>query len=127
MSQEHHTQQLVRAEEGITVLLCLVDDAYQSINPQARCYESLKRLSDSEVLPLALFQQLRGVESKRSFLRDAAHFFSRLFPSIVGLAPSSSHCRLRKLRRFLELLRRAVVAKLSATPRTQRDMRRSRR
>src|SRR5215204_5228614 len=34
--------------------------------PPARCYESIKRLSDSQVIALALFQQLRGVESERS-------------------------------------------------------------
>src|SRR5215211_5938046 len=34
--------------------------------PPARSYESIKRLSDSQVIALALFQQLRGVESERS-------------------------------------------------------------
>lgn len=56
----------------------------------------------SEVLTLALFQQLRGLESERSFLRDAARFFSHLFPGVVGLHPSSLHRRVRKLRRFLD-------------------------
>jgi hypothetical protein len=54
---------------------------------------------------------LRGVESERSFLRDAARFFSHLFPGVAGLHPSSFHRRLRKkLRRLLEPLRRAVLA-----------------
>src|SRR3712207_786285 len=66
-------------------------------------------LADSEVMTLALFQQLRGVESERSFLRDAEGFFSHLFPGVVGLHPSSLHRRVRKLRRFLEPLRRNVV------------------
>ncbi|MBA2783323.1 MAG: hypothetical protein H0T74_10450 [Rubrobacteraceae bacterium] len=43
----------------------------------------MKRLSDSEVLTLALLQQLRGVESSRSFLRDVERFFSHLFPGVV--------------------------------------------
>ena len=60
-------------------------------------------------MTLALFQQLRGVESERSFLRDAEGFFSHLFPGVVGLHPSSLHRRVRKLRRFLEPLRRNVV------------------
>ena len=68
--------------------------------------------------PLALFQQLRGMESQRSFLRDASRFFSHLFPGVVGLAPSSLHRRLRKLRRFLELLRRDVVAEPVGDPET---------
>jgi hypothetical protein len=75
-------------------------DAYANLNPRARRYEGLKRLSDSEVLALALFQQLRGVESQRSFLRDTQRFFSHLFPGVVGLAPSSFHRRERKLRRL---------------------------
>ena len=85
MAQEHHTQQLVRAEEKNMVLFCLVKDVYQSINPWTRRYESLKLLSDSEALALVLFQQRRSVEPERSFLRDGAYFFSYLFPG-VGLA-----------------------------------------
>ena len=79
-------------------------------------YESLKKLSDSEVITLALFQQLRGVESERSFLREATRFFSHLFPGVVGLFPSSFHRRVRKLRRYLELLRRAVLPELVGNP-----------
>jgi hypothetical protein len=93
-------------EEAVTVLFCLVDDVYQNINPNAQRYECLKKLSDSEDITLALFQQLRGMESQRSFVRDTSRFFSHLFPGVVGLAPSSLHRRLRKLRRSLELLRR---------------------
>jgi hypothetical protein len=98
------------------VLFCLVEDVYQSINPWARRYESLKLLSDSKALALVLLQQCRSREPERSFLRDAAYFFSHLFPGVVGLAPSSFHRPLRKLRRFLELLRRAVVAEFVGHP-----------
>ena len=86
MVHQHHTRRLDRTEEAIIILFCLIDDAYALLNPHARCYESIKRLSDSEVITLALFQQLRGVESERSFLRDAERFFSHLFPGVVGLA-----------------------------------------
>jgi hypothetical protein len=105
-------------EEALTVLFCLVDDAYTLLNPRARRYESIKRLSDSEVLALALFQQLRGVESCRSFLRDAQRFFSELFPGVVGLHPSSLHRRVRKLRRYLEPLRQEILPKLVGDPET---------
>jgi hypothetical protein len=88
------------------------------LNPHARRYESIKRLSDSEVIALALFQQLRGVESCRSFLRDAQRFFSELFPGVVGLHPSSLHRRVRKLRRYLEPLRREILPKLVGDPET---------
>lgn len=58
MARDHHTRQFDRTEEAITVLFCLADDAYRLLNPRAaRRYESLKRLSDSEVLTLALLQQ----------------------------------------------------------------------
>ncbi len=112
MAQPNHTPRLAHTEEALTVLFCLVDDAYAHLNPRARRYESLKRLADSEVIALALFQQLRGVESERSFLRDAQRFFSHLFPGVVGLHPSSFHRRVRRLRRFLEPLRRAVLPDL---------------
>src|SRR5918998_3279341 len=109
MAQANHTPLLANTEEALTVLFCLIDDAYALLNPNGKRYEPLKRLADSEVITLALFQQLRGVESERSFLRDAQRFFSHLFPGVVGLHPSSLHRRVRKLRRYLEPLRRAIV------------------
>jgi len=112
MAQANHTPRLADTEEALTVLFCLIDDAYAHLNPNGKRYEPLKRLADSEVITLALFQQLRGVESERSFLRDAERFFSHLFPGVVGLYPSSLHRRVRKLRRFLEPLRREIVPEL---------------
>jgi Transposase DDE domain len=118
MAHANHTPRLAETEEALIVLFCLVDDAYTSLNPRARRYESLKRLSDSEVITLALFQQLRGVESERSFLRDAERFFDFLFPGVVGLHSSSFHRRVRKLRRFLEPLRRDVLSEMIGDPET---------
>jgi hypothetical protein len=68
MAQAQHTPTLASLEEAITVLFCLVDDAYTLLNPRWQSYDSLKKLSDSEVITLTLFQQLRGTESERSFL-----------------------------------------------------------
>jgi hypothetical protein len=113
-----HTQEAVLLEEAITVLFCLIDNAYQTLNPKGGRYESLKKLSDSEVITLAVFQQLRGVESERSFLREAARFFSHLFPGVVGFCPSSFHRRVRKLRYYLEPLRRVVLPELVGDPET---------
>ena len=113
-----HARRSTPLEEAVTVLFCLVDDVYQNINPNAQRYENLKKLSDSEVMTLALFQQLRGIDSQRSFLRDAARFFSHLFPEVIGLAPSSLHRRIRKLRSFLEPMRRAVLSDLVGEPET---------
>src|SRR5829696_6683038 len=118
MAHQHHTPRFARTEEAIIALFCLIDDAYPHLNPRARCYESIKRLSDSEVIALALFGQLRGIESERSFLRDAERFFSHLFPGVVGLHPSSFHRRVRRLRRFLEPLRRVVLSELVGDPET---------
>jgi hypothetical protein len=119
MAQPHHTPSLAHLEEALTVLFCLIDDAYATLNPHgARRYESIKRLSDSEVIALALFQQLRGVESERSFLRDAERFFSHLFPGVARLHPSSFNRRLKKLRRFLEPLRRGILPELIGEPET---------
>lgn len=118
MAQPNHTPRLLGTEEALSVLFCLVDDAYAHLNPRARSYESLKRLADSEVITLALFQQLRGTESERSFLRDAQRFFAYLFPGVVGLHPSSFHRRVRKLRRFLEPLRREILSEMIGDPET---------
>ena len=118
MAHPQHTPSLSELEEVVTVLFCLVDDAYRILNPRLRRYESLKRLSDSEVISLALLQQLRGVQSERSFLRDAQRFFSHLFPGVAGMYPSSFDRRVRKLRRFLEPLRRQIVRELVGDPET---------
>ncbi len=119
MTHRQHTLRPTTTEEAVIALFCLVDDAYYvRLNPCGRRYKSLKRLSDSEILTLALLQQLRGVESERSFLRDAVRFFSHLFPGVIGLSPSSLHRRLRKLRCFLEPLRRDVVTELVGDPET---------
>jgi hypothetical protein len=118
MTYTQHTPTLASLEEAITLLFCHVDDAYGLLNPSSHSYESLKKLSDSEVITLALFQQLRGVESERSFLRDLKRFFVHLFPAVAGMHPSSLHRRVRKLRRFLEPLRREIVPELVGEPET---------
>jgi hypothetical protein len=99
-------------------LFCHIDDIYYRLNPKGRHYQTLKELSDSEVITLALFQQLRGIESERSFLREAERFFPHLFPGVVGLHPSSLHRRVRNLRRYLEPLRRAILDELVGEPET---------
>ena len=64
MGQAKGTLGAALLEEALTHLFCQVDDAYGNLNPKGQyCYAALKRLSDSEVITLALFQQLRGVES----------------------------------------------------------------
>ena len=118
MALAQPTPRLARTEDAVIVLFCLTDDAYRNLNPRGPRYESLKKLSDSEVLALALLQQLCGVESERSFLRDCERFFSHLFPGIVGFHPSSFHRRVRKLRRFLEPLRRVLLEELAGDPET---------
>lgn len=118
MTREHLTRRFAQTEEALIVLFCEVDDAYRLLNPRGDRYGTLKRLSDSEVITLALFQQLRATESQRSFLRDAERFFAHLFPGVVGLSPSSFHRRLRKLRRYLEPLRRSVLPELVGEPET---------
>ncbi len=113
MARQKHTPSLACLEEALSGLFCLTDDAYTLLNPLGGRYESLKRLSDSEVIALALLQQLRGVESERSFLRDAQRFFSHLFPGVVGPHPSSFHRRVRRLRRFFEPLRHVILGELA--------------
>jgi len=118
MAHPEHTPPLALLEEALTVLFCRIDDAYYRLNPRGGRYASLKELSDSEILALALFQQLRGIESEHSFLREASRFFSHLFPGIVGYWPSSFHRRVRKLRRYFEPLRREILPELVGEPET---------
>ena len=65
MTQKRHTHRFTRTEEAITVLFCLIDDAYANLNPRGRRYESLKRLSDSEVISLVLLRDLSNRDKHR--------------------------------------------------------------
>jgi hypothetical protein len=47
------TPQLALLEEALTILFCRIDDANYQLNPKGRNYETLKELSDSEVMTLA--------------------------------------------------------------------------
>jgi hypothetical protein len=66
VAQPNHTQRLAKAEEALSVVLWLIDDAYALLNPNGNRYEPLKRLSDRKIITLTLLQQLRAVESERS-------------------------------------------------------------
>jgi hypothetical protein len=54
---------LPHGEEAITVLFCLVDDAYRLLNPRGRRYEGLKSLSGSEVITECSFPSPTACQS----------------------------------------------------------------
>jgi len=46
MAHANHTPRFAQTEDALTVLFCLIDDAYAHLNPHgAGRYESIKRLS----------------------------------------------------------------------------------
>jgi len=47
-------------EEALIVLLWRIDDTYYRLNPEGRHYETLKELSDSEIITLALLSAAAG-------------------------------------------------------------------
>jgi hypothetical protein len=73
------------------ILFCLGAPPIASTNPQGGRYAALKTLSNSAVMILVLFQQLRAWRAS-ACLRDAARFFSHLFPGVVGLVPGKRVC-----------------------------------
>jgi hypothetical protein len=112
MVQAQHTpQRLLLLKEAFITLFCEIDHAYTHLNPKGQYYATLKRLSDSQVLTLALFSSSFEECNPNLFpLRETARLFSHLFPGVLGLHPSSLHRRIRKLRRYLlEPLRRAIL------------------
>ena len=83
------------------------------MNPRGPRYEYSGRLSDSEVLALALLLRCGGRPS--DFLVE--RFFTHLFRCTIGLCYSSGKRRvLRKPRRFFEPLRRAFPPDLMCPP-----------
>ena len=120
MAQPHHTPGLHRTEEAITPC-CVLPPRRRLRTPQParralRLAQAPLGLGGPDPRPVPA--ELRGVESEQSLLREAERFFAHLFPGVVGLWPSSLNRRLRKLRRFLEPLRRAVVSELVGEPET---------
>ena len=102
MAPTQHTHSLLRLEESPTVLFCLVDEAYTFLTPHPWRYQSLKRLSDSEVIaPGTLPASPRGEKRALVLARRRRRTFSHPFPGVVGPHPSSLNRRVRKLRRFL--------------------------
>jgi hypothetical protein len=49
MALVNHTPWLAETGEAFTIHFCLIDDAYELLNPRARRYESLKRLADNSL------------------------------------------------------------------------------
>ncbi len=66
MAQRELTPQLALLEEAVTVLFCEVDDIYYRLNPKGRSYETLKELSDSEVITLGI-----GITPVSRFFRES--------------------------------------------------------
>ncbi len=118
MARAQHTPPLVHLEEAITVLFCLVDDAYKLLNPKCPSHESLKRLSDSEVLTGSLAAASWRGERTLLPARRPTVLRPPLPRGCEDAPPSSLHRRVRRLRRFLEPLRRAVVGELVGDPET---------
>ncbi len=58
MAHPQHTHSLAYLEEALTFLFSASwTNTYVLLNPRAQHYQSTKRLSDSEVIALTLFQQ----------------------------------------------------------------------
>jgi hypothetical protein len=96
MTRPNHTPRLAHTEEASHCSLASSRTLRASQPPCPLLRIPQAPLSDSEAI--VLFYQLPGVESERSFLRNAQRFFSHLFPGVVELHPSSFHRRVRKLR-----------------------------
>src|SRR5687767_12636583 len=82
MAQPELTPQLALLEEAMTVLFCRIDDTYYHLNPKGHHYETLKVLSDSEIITLALLEATAGH-------REPALFPARVCPVLLAPVPRS--------------------------------------
>jgi hypothetical protein len=82
MAQPELTPQLALLEEAMTVLFCRIDDTYYHLNPKGHHYETLKVLSDSEIMTLALLEATAGH-------REPALFPARVCPVLLAPVPRS--------------------------------------
>ena len=119
MAKPNHAPRLLQTEEALTVLFCLVDDAYVHLNPRAGRYRSLKRLADSEVIALALFQQLRGIVEPTLVLARRREVLFSPVPRCGGVAPflvPSKGEEAQALR--MEPLRQEILSEMVGEPET---------
>lgn len=120
MAHPQHTPTLTSLEEAVTVLFCLIDDAYATLSTPTG--EPTSRSRGSRTPRSLLWRSSSNSEGcgERALLpaRSLQRFFVHLFPGIAGMHPSSLHRRVRKLRPFLEPLRRIVVPELVGDPET---------
>ena len=93
MAHAHHTPRLARTEEAVTVLFLprrrRLRRRPQPEGANLRVAQEALGLGGADPRPApALLQQLRGVESERSFLRDAEQrFLARVFPGAWSGSP----------------------------------------
>lgn len=117
MAYTQHIPSLASLEEALTVLFCLVDDAYVLLNPRRHTHESLKKLSDSEVLTLALFQlegyRERAIFSQRRGLLVRALVSRYRRPSSFLIPPPNAQAQA-----LLGPLRRSLLPELVDDPET---------
>jgi hypothetical protein len=121
MAQPHHTPRLALTEEALTVLFLPRGRRLRSSQPpwrsQLRIPQAALRLGSHH--PRTLPAVARHRERTLLLARRRERFFSQLFPGVVGLHPSSFDRRVRKLRRFLEPLRRELLSEMvSGTQKT---------
>jgi len=98
-------------EEVFTIVLTVVDDAYKKLFVNQayfrRSPNAAPAFTDSEVLTLALVQELAGYESQHAWWEYVNKNYRYLFPKLCDRTRYGR--RLRRLRTGLELLRRQFV------------------
>jgi hypothetical protein len=88
MARPNHTPRLAETEEAVIVFF-LMDDAHRILNPRGDRYETFKRLSDSEVVTLALLSNCGHGEPALFPARRRAVLLAP-FPGVIG--PRPPHC-----------------------------------
>jgi hypothetical protein len=119
MARLNLTPRLAHTEEALTVLFCLIDDAYAHLNPHAgplRIHKAALGLGGLEAGTLAATE---GCGERTLLLGRRTEVFLALVSRSGGaLHHSSFHRRLRKLRRFLEPLQREILSEMVGDPET---------
>lgn len=117
-SIDNHTTAPATLEDFILIVYTLIDDLYQlhappSIAKRKQIHRS--RLSDSEIITIAICGELVGIDSENAWFSFVKRNFSSLFPSLC------SRSRFNRTRRALmqvtELLRQKLLSGFSVLSR----------
>ena len=108
--QDNYTTEIETMEDFILTVYVIIDDIYKEVVPSSvskRKRVSDAKMSDSEIITIALCGELMGVDSENAWYNFVKRNYRHLFPSICSLT------RFNRTRRALMQVTELIMQRLS--------------